>query len=131
VIEAATPDQLNQVLAAPLDDRFKALVISGDPLFGAHRVQIAEAALRRGLAAFGPFPDDARAGFLMGYGVNLDNDYAAADVYVDKILKGAKPTDLPIEFPTRFTLVINLKTANALGLTIPQSIFVRADEVIE
>jgi len=72
-IEAATPDQLKEVLAAPLDDRFKALLIAPDAMLAAHRVQIAEAALRRGLATFGFFPDDARAGFLEAYGENPAN----------------------------------------------------------
>jgi putative ABC transport system substrate-binding protein len=122
---------LDQVLAAPLDDPSKALDISADALFEAQRVRIAEAALRRGLAAFGPFAIYARAGFLAAYGVNAANEYAAVAVYVDKILKGAKPADLPVERPTRFTLAVNLKTAKALSLTIPPLILARADEVIE
>jgi ABC-type uncharacterized transport system substrate-binding protein len=88
-------------------------------------VQIAEAALRRGIAAFGSYPDDARAGFLEAYGVNFDSQNAAVAVYVDKILKGAKPADLPVEQPTRFTLAVNLKTAKALGITIPPLILGR------
>jgi putative ABC transport system substrate-binding protein len=88
-------------------------------------------ALRRGIAAFGSFADDAAAGFLLAYGVNRDSESADAAVYVDKILKGAKPADLPVELPTRFTLAVNLKTAKALGITSPQLIFPRADEVIE
>jgi putative ABC transport system substrate-binding protein len=131
VIKAATPDQLDQVLAATLDDRFKALVVAADSLLSAHRVQIAEAALRRGIAVFGPYPDGAQAGFLEAYGENLDNAAHVTAGYVDKILKGAKPADLPVEQPTRFTLVVNLKTAKALGITIPPLILARADEVIE
>jgi putative ABC transport system substrate-binding protein len=131
VIDAATADQLDQVLAAPFDDRFKALLILADALFAAQRVQIAEAARRRGLAVFGSSPEDAAAGFLEAYGINAANESAASAVYVDKILKGAKPADLPVELPTRFTLVVNLKTAKALGITIPPLIFSRADEVIE
>jgi putative tryptophan/tyrosine transport system substrate-binding protein len=130
-IEAATPDQLDEVLAAPLDDRFKTLFIAADAMLAAHRVQIAEAALRRGLATFGAFPDDARAGFLEAYGENPANTSAVTAGYVDKILKGAKPADLPVQQPTAFELVVNLKTAKALGLTIPHSIITRADEVIE
>ena len=130
-IWVATPDQLEQVLAAPLDDRFKALFLTGDAMFVAHRAQIAEAALRRGFATFGPYPNDAQAGFLEAYGENPGKVGTVAAAYVDKILKGAKPADLPIAQPTEFQLVVNLKTAKALGLTIPQSILARADEVIE
>jgi putative ABC transport system substrate-binding protein len=131
VIEAATPDELNHVLATPLDDRFKALFIAADELFGTHQVQIAEAALRRGLPVFGPSPGNARAGFLEAYGENPSNIARAVAVYADKILKGTKPADLPVEQPTKFELVVNLKAAKALRLTIPHSILTRADEVIE
>ena len=131
IIEAATPDQLDQVLAGPIEDRFKALVVSADNMFISHRVQIAKAALRLGLPAFGPYPADAEAGFLMGYGVSGDEEARAVAGYIDKILKGAKPADLPVEQPTHYNLVINLKTAKALGITIPQIVFARANEVIE
>ena len=132
IIKIATPDELDQVLGGPLVDRFRtALDLSADALFATRRRQIADAALRLRMSAFGPFRDDAVAGFLMSYGVNAADDYAAAAVYIDRILKGASPADLPIELPTKFHLVINLRTASALGFTIPQAILARANEVIE
>ena len=132
LIEATNLEQLDQVLAAPLDARFgKVMQMSADVLFWAHRAEIAEACLRRGIALFAPFRENAEAGALMAYGVDTDDEFRAVAVYVDKILKGAKPADLPVEQPTRFRLVINLKTAKALGLTIPAAVLGRADEVIE
>ncbi len=132
MIEAADPGQLEQALAAPLEDRFRtALYLFPDVLFVTRRAEIIESAVRRGLAVFAPFQEDAVAGALMAYGVNIDDEYRAAAVYVDKILKGAKPAELPVEQPTRFKLVINLKTAKALGLTIPPLLLGSADEVIE
>jgi len=92
---------------------------------------IAEAALRHRLPSIGILRRSAEAGFLMSYGPNVSDIFRIAADYVDKILKGVKPADLPVQQPTRFELVINLKTANALGLTIPPAILARADEVIE
>ena len=97
----------------------------------AQRQQIVQFALKARLPVSYPFIEAAEMGALMTYGVSLSNMAARAAHYVDKILKGAKPGDLPIEQPTKIELVINLKTARALGLTIPQTVLLRADRVIE
>ena len=94
-------------------------------------MRIADLAARNRLPAMYGFREYAEAGGLMAFGANLADLYRRAATYVDKILKGAKPADLPVEQPTKFELVINMKIANALGLTIPQSVLVRADEIIQ
>jgi putative tryptophan/tyrosine transport system substrate-binding protein len=96
-----------------------------------HRRQIAEFAAKHGLPSVFGWSEYVEAGGLMAYGPNRLETAKRLAVYVDKILKGAKPADLPVEQPTKFELVINLKTARALGLTIPPSVLLRADEVIE
>ena len=93
--------------------------------------QLAALALKHRMPTISSSPPFVEAGGLMGYGASLADLYRQAAVYVDKILKGAKPADLPIEQPTRFELLVNLKTAKALGLTIPQSVLLRADRVIQ
>ena len=95
------------------------------------RSQIADQALKHGLPAVSPYREGADAGGLIAYGVSLSGTWRHAAQYVDKILKGAKPADFSVEQPTQFELVINLKTAKALGLTIPPSLLARADEVIQ
>ena len=109
--------------------RGDALIKTSSPF---HRdALLVEAALRHRLPAIGNSRGQAEAGFLMSYGPNISDMFRISADYVDKILKGAKPADLPVQQPTRFELVINLKTAKALGLTIPPAILARADEVIE
>ncbi len=131
VLEARRPDELAGVFAAMTREHAGALLLPGDSLFFHHLAQIADLAIKSRLPALFVPREFAEAGGLLAYGANLGDVYRRAAVYVDKILKGAKPADLPIEQPTKFDLVINLKTAKALGLTIPPSVLQRADQVIE
>jgi len=100
-------------------------------MFFSERRRIAELAMAAQLPMVCGFREHAEDGALMSYGIDLRENFRRAAAYVDKILKGAKPADLPIEQPTKFELVVNLKTAKTLGLTIPESFLLRADEVIE
>jgi putative ABC transport system substrate-binding protein len=101
------------------------------PLFAANLRRISGLAINSRLPAIFNIREFAESGGLVAYGPNRTNEFRRAATYVDKILKGAKPADLPVEQPTKFDLVINLKTAKALGLAVPQSLLLRADEVIE
>jgi putative tryptophan/tyrosine transport system substrate-binding protein len=112
-------------------ERPAVLLIISAPMFFGERRRLADLALKHRLPTVHADPEYAEAGGLIAYGINLSELFRRAAVYVDKILKGAKPADLPVEQPTKFELVINLKTAKALGLTIPQSLLLRADEVIQ
>jgi ABC-type uncharacterized transport system substrate-binding protein len=111
--------------------RAEALLLLMSPIFFGPRAQIIELGLQSRLPTIAGMSQYAHAGALMSYGANLDDMFRHAAVYIDKIAKGAKPADLPVEQPTKFELVINLKTAKALGLTIPQTLLLRADQVIE
>jgi putative ABC transport system substrate-binding protein len=112
-------------------ERAGAVCVLGDSMLFLHQTRIADHAARRRLPTVFGLSDHAEAGGLLAYGPSVSDGYRRAATYVDKILKGAKPADLPVEQPTKFVLVINLKTAKALGLTIPQSVLIRADQVIE
>jgi putative ABC transport system substrate-binding protein len=109
----------------------QALIVAIDPLTVRHREQIAALAATNRLPAMYGFREFADAGGLMAYETNVTELCRRAALYVDRLLKGAKPGDLPVEQPTRFEFVINMKAAKALGLTIPPSLLVRADQVIE
>jgi len=112
-------------------DSTDALIILGDPLLGSQARRILDLSMKNRLPSTGAAREWSDIGGLMSYGPSFEELYRRAATYVDKILKGAKPGDLPIEQPTRFELVINRKTAKALGLTIPPSLLQRADQVIE
>ena len=131
VLEARTPDQLSGRFVAAIKAGAGGLLVLEDPLMYELRRQISDLAARFRLPAVYTYRDYAQAGGLMSYGTDRRQIYRRAAEYVDKILKGAKPADLPVEQPTRFELVINLRTAKALGLTIPPSLLARADQVIE
>jgi ABC-type uncharacterized transport system substrate-binding protein len=108
-----------------------AIIISQDAIHFPHRRVIAAFAAKNSLPSMSSYREFVEAGGLMSYGIDTQDVYRRIAAYVDRILKGAKPADLPIEQPTKFELVINLKTAKALGLTIPPSLLLRADEVIQ
>ena len=130
-VEARGPEQFDSAFAAMARERADALLVNGTSTFLAHRVRLAELAVKNRLPTMYSFRESVEAGGLMAYAVNMAAFVERAAVYVDKILKGAKPADLPVEQPTKFELVINLKTAKALGLAIPRSLLARADEVIQ
>jgi putative ABC transport system substrate-binding protein len=130
-VEIASPDGFASGFEAAIAGGAEALVMLGDAMFWNHRGRMVALAAKSGLPAIYPEREFAVAGGLLAYGPNVADNFRRAAGYVDKILKGAKPADLPIQQPTRFELVVNLKTAGALGLTIPPSILARADEVIE
>ena len=130
-VAARDPEELDGAFAAMARERAEALLVTGSSTFLAHRAKLAELAIRGRLPTMLSFRESVAAGGLMAYAVNMADFVGRAAVYVDKILKGAKPADLPVEQPTRFELVINLKTAKALGITIPQSLLLRANDVLE
>jgi putative tryptophan/tyrosine transport system substrate-binding protein len=125
------PDDFEGALAAAATGRAAALTAVEDPLTNTKRIQIVDFAAKSRLPAIYGIKEFVDAGGLMSYGVHFADSYRRAAAYVDKILKGAKPADLPVQQPTKFEFAINLKTAKALGLTIPPSLLQRADQVIE
>ena len=130
-VEVRGLDGLEQAFATMVGERAQAFVLQGDSVLHEYRSQIAEMAVRNRLPSAAIATQLAEAGFLLSYGADLSDLYRRAASFVDKIFKGAKPADLPAEQPTKFELVINLKTARALGLTVPPTLLARADEVIE
>jgi len=130
VAEASRVEDLPNAFALILDVRPDALLVMGEPFLYEHRAEVFAFTAGARIPAGHDLPNMAREGALVAYGPLIPEHYVMAARYVDRILKGAKPANLPVEQPARFELVVNLKTAKALGLTIPQSIIVRADEVI-
>ena len=130
-VEARGLDALEQAFAIMVRERAQAFVMQGDSVLYNYRSQIAEMALRNRLPAASVQRELAEAGFLLTYGADIRDLFRRSAVFVDKIFKGAKPADLPVEQPTKFELVINLKTAKALGIIVPPTLLTRADEVIE
>jgi len=131
VVDIRSPDDFEGGFAAMAGKRVGAVLVAGGPLTYMRRQQIADFALKYHLPAITLVKEYAQAGLLMSYGPNLPDMYRRAASYVAKILGGAKPAELPVEQPAKFELVINLKTAKALGLTISQSLLLRADDVIQ
>jgi len=132
LVEVRSPDELESAFAAATRNRAGAAYIFGSTMTFHNRARIAELAVTHRLPALcGAIREWAQAGCLITFGPSSTAQMGRAAYFVDRILKGAKPADLPVEQPTKFELVINLKTAKALGLTIPQSVLVRADEIIE
>jgi putative tryptophan/tyrosine transport system substrate-binding protein len=130
-VEVSGPDELDLAFDTLRRERVEALLVSSDVTFYSRRRQIAELAATTRLPAIYGYRQHVEEGGLMSYGPDIPDQYRRAAIYVDKILKGAQPADLPVEQATKFELMINLKTATALGLTVPPSLLARADEVIE
>jgi putative ABC transport system substrate-binding protein len=130
-VEARGPENFDKAFSDMTRARAGALTVLTSAMFVNERRRLVDLAAKNRLPAVYPWREGVDAGGLMSYGPNLADNYRRAAGYVDKILKGAKPADLPVEQPTRFEFVINLKTAKALGLTIPPSLLARADEVIQ
>jgi putative ABC transport system substrate-binding protein len=131
LFNASTPDEIDTAFAALAAQRPDALLIAGDPFFVVQRHKIAAQVARIRLATVYPIREFVEAGGLISYGTNIANAYRQAGIYVGRILKGAKPAELPVVQPTKFELVINLKTAKAQGLDIPPNLHARSDEIIE
>ncbi len=131
VEHAGSPGELHRAIAAIAQSDAKSIVVLPDPMFLANREQLVELIRQSRLPAIYMETGFVAAGGLISYGPNFTELFRRAAAYVDKILKGAKPGDLPVEQPTKFELVINLKTAKAIGVTVPTSILLRASEVIE
>ena len=131
VIEVRGPNEFDNAFATTAKERMGGLLVVPDSMFVFQRTRLAGLAARTGLPAVYAWREHAEAGGLMSYGPDLSDLFRRGANYVDKILKGAKPADLPVEQPTKFELIINLKTAKALGLTIPPSVLGRADELIQ
>jgi putative ABC transport system substrate-binding protein len=131
ILGARTPSEIEAAFAAMTSQRAGGVLVLRDAVFRAQRAQITALAAKSRLPAVYGLREEAEAGGLIAYGASVPQLFRRAAIYVDKILKGAKPADLPVEQPTKFELVINMKTAKRLGLTVPQSLLLQADLVIE
>jgi putative ABC transport system substrate-binding protein len=131
LVEARGSEELAHAFSAIAKEKAHALIMLPSPIFFDQRKLIVDFATKHRLPSFFLLREWVELGGLLSYGPNLNDLFRRAATYIDKILKGAKPADLPVEQPAKFELVINLKTAKALGLTIPPTLLVRADEVIE
>jgi putative ABC transport system substrate-binding protein len=130
-LEASDPSQFDGAFAAIAKERTDALLVVADGMFILHRARLADLAAKHRIPTMYGIRENVEAGGLISYGPDIADIWRRAADYVDKILKGAKPADLPVEQPTKFELVVNIRTAKALGITIPQSVLLRADRVIE
>ena len=130
LFEVREPTAFDSAFTAMTQAQADALMVLGDPFFTPYLARIAALAIQHRLPSIGPWRRDAEAGYLMSYGTSVPDHGQRIAAYVDKILKGATPADLPVEQPMKFELVINLKTAQALGLPIPPTILFQANEVI-
>jgi len=131
IVEATTAEELDIAFASAAAQHADAIAVFGDPLIFSYATQVTALAAKHRLPAIYLGRYFVTRGGLISYGPDFDDLYFRAGGYVDKILKGAKPSDLPVEQPTKFELVINMKTAKALGLTVPPTLLARADDVIE
>jgi putative ABC transport system substrate-binding protein len=131
VLKADSPQTIDLAIATLVAQRADALLVSGDPFLESRSQQIATLTTRHAVPAMYNFRESIVSGGLMSYGVNIANNYRQLGQYAGRILKGESPADLPIMFPAKFDLIINLTTAKALGLTVPPQLLARADEVIE
>ena len=131
VLEVRAPNELAGAFSTAIKERAGALVVLSGTIFFAHRTRIVELATQSRLPAMYSWRENAEAGGFMVYGPSLRDNWRRAAWYVDRILKGAKPSDLPVEQPTKLELVVNLKAASALGVTFPPAVLARADEIIQ
>jgi putative ABC transport system substrate-binding protein len=130
-LDVLSPKDIETAFREASKGRAEAVLVLPGPVFGPRRKQLADVAAKSRLPAIYPFPEFVEAGGLMSYSANITDLFRRAATYVDKILKGRKPADLPVEQPTKFELIINLKAAEQIGLTIPPNVLVRADNVIK